>query len=50
MPEFVVDAILAESNDEHGSAVLPTVLELTGSSPRRFVDWAAARRDAFVEE
>jgi uncharacterized protein YbjT (DUF2867 family) len=50
MPEFVVDAILAESNSEHGSAVLPTVLELTGTPARRFADWVAARRAAFAEE
>jgi uncharacterized protein YbjT (DUF2867 family) len=47
MPAFVVDAILAESHSDHGSQVLPTVFELTGRPPRRFADWARARRDAF---
>jgi uncharacterized protein YbjT (DUF2867 family) len=50
MPEFVVDAILAESDSKHGSEVLPTVLQLTGRPPRRFADWVAAQRTAFEEE
>jgi uncharacterized protein YbjT (DUF2867 family) len=48
MPEFVVEAILSEAESEHGSEVLPTVLELTGRAPRRFIDWAAARLEAFL--
>jgi uncharacterized protein YbjT (DUF2867 family) len=50
MPAFVVDAILAESNGEHGSEVLSTVRELTGHPPRRFADWVVARRAAFCAE
>jgi len=50
MPERVVDVILADRDSQHGADVLPTVLELTGRPPRRFADWAAAQRAAFVGE
>ncbi|MDL5157641.1 NAD(P)H-binding protein [Actinomycetospora termitidis] len=44
----VVDAILARTlGSDEGVDPLPTVRELLGREPRRFVDWARAHADAF---
>ncbi|HTV21184.1 MAG TPA: NAD(P)H-binding protein [Polyangiaceae bacterium] len=50
MPESVVDVILADRDRERGAEVLPTVCDLTGRPPRRFAEWAAQHRSAFVGE
>lgn len=50
MPADVVDVILADSDGQHGTEVLPTVRDVTGQPARRFADWARAQRGHFLGE
>ena len=46
--EEAVDAIIAGSRaDDHVFEILPTVKEVTGSPPRRLLEWVEANKDLF---
>ena len=48
MPAAVVDAALAQTESDRGTAVLPTVGQLLGRPARSFARWAESHRDAFT--
>lgn len=48
MPAHVVDAALAQTATDRGTAVLPTVARVLGRPPRRFAAWAAAHRELLL--
>jgi uncharacterized protein YbjT (DUF2867 family) len=50
MPEHVVDAILADTDSQHGAEVLSTLLDVTGRPARTFAEWARGQRAAFLGE
>jgi uncharacterized protein YbjT (DUF2867 family) len=47
MPPDVVDAALAQTATDRGTAVLPTVRQVLGRPARTFAAWAGAHREAF---